>query len=375
MGSDRWLRARSCFKARVQTSASHSRRRARTRVPQQGPARTSLQAAEHVQQRGRNRGRRRDGRAQALQARAAGVPLSVHMNPVLLKPQSDTDAQVVVQGRVLCNAAADEYQSLKARLMPAVMASFGRLAADADIVLVEGAGSASEVNLRANDIANMGFSTRADVPVVVIGDIDRGGVIASLVGTKAVLPPEDARMIEAFIVNKFRGDPALFTDGMAHIAKLTGWQPLGLVPYFWDAARLPEEDALGVQRPPQAAYPGGPASSCWPIRASRTSMISTRCGSNQMSICCSSTPGRQFQATPRWSFSPAPRQPSPIWKRSPNRMGYRPARPCASRRPGARHLWRLPDAWARSQGYERHRGTAGHRTGVGTSRRRHGTHR
>ena len=193
------------------------------------------------------------GRAQALQARAAGVPLSVHMNPILLKPQSDIDAQVIVQGHVLCNAAADEYQSLKARLMPAVMDSFGRLAADADIVLVEGAGSASEVNLRANDIANMGFATRADVPVVVIGDIDRGGVIASLVGTKAVLPPEDARMIEGFIVNKFRGDPALFTDGMAHIAELTGWRALGLVPYFWDAARLPEEDALGVQRAPHAA--------------------------------------------------------------------------------------------------------------------------
>jgi adenosylcobyric acid synthase len=192
------------------------------------------------------------GRAQALQARAAGVPLSVHMNPVLLKPQSDVGAQVVVQGRVVGNAKAGAYQTLKAELMSAVLDSFGRMCAQADIVLVEGAGSASEVNLRANDIANMGFARKASVPVVLIGDIDRGGVIASLVGTKTVLPPDDAKAIEAFIVNKFRGDPALFSDGMAHIGELTGWRPLGLVPYFWDALRLPEEDALGLQRRPSA---------------------------------------------------------------------------------------------------------------------------
>jgi len=188
------------------------------------------------------------GRAQALQARAAGVAPSVHMNPVLLKPQSNVGAQVVVQGRVIGNAKAAAYQTLKADLMAAVLDSFGRLAADADVVLVEGAGSASEVNLRTNDIANMGFARRADVPVVLIGDIDRGGVIASLVGTKAVLADDDKRMIEGFIVNKFRGDPALFQDGMAHIAEVTGWRALGLVPYFQNAHRLPEEDALGIQR-------------------------------------------------------------------------------------------------------------------------------
>jgi len=188
------------------------------------------------------------GRAQALQARAAGVPPSVHMNPVLLKPQSNVGAQVVVQGRVIGNARAAAYQTLKADLMSAVMDSFGRLACEADIVLVEGAGSASEVNLRANDIANMGFACRADVPVVLIGDIDRGGVIASLIGTKAVIPTRDARMIEGFIVNKFRGDPALFEDGMAHIGDVTGWRALGLVPYFHNAHRLPEEDALGIER-------------------------------------------------------------------------------------------------------------------------------
>ena len=186
------------------------------------------------------------GRAQALQARAAGIAPSVHMNPVLLKPQSDTGAQVIVHGRVRGTLEASKYQAAKHDLMPAVLESFGLLCAEADLVLVEGAGSASEINLRQGDIANMGFARAADVPIVLIGDIDRGGVIASLVGTKAVLPAADAQMIEGFIVNKFRGDPALFESGVAHISELTGWRSLGLVPYFGDAARLPAEDALAL---------------------------------------------------------------------------------------------------------------------------------
>ena len=187
------------------------------------------------------------GRAQALQARAARVPPSVHMDPVLLKPQSDVGAQVVVQGKVLGNAKAREYQGLKPRLLGAVLESFGRLAAECDLVLVEGAGSASEVNLRANDIANMGFARAADVPVVLLGDIDRGGVIASLVGTKTVIDPADADMIVGFIVNRFRGDPSLFDDGMTFVARQTGWRALGLVPYFAAAHRLPAEDAVILQ--------------------------------------------------------------------------------------------------------------------------------
>lgn len=186
------------------------------------------------------------GRAQALQARAARVPTSVHMNPVLLKPQTDVGAQIVVQGRVVGNAKAREYQAIKPKLLGAVLDSFGRLAAEADLVLVEGAGSASEVNLRASDIANMGFARAADVPVVLVGDIDRGGVIASLVGTKAVIEPGDATMIVGFLVNRFRGDPSLFADGMTRIAQQTGWAALGLVPYFADAQKLPAEDALGI---------------------------------------------------------------------------------------------------------------------------------
>jgi adenosylcobyric acid synthase len=195
------------------------------------------------------------GRAQALQARAARAPLSVHMNPVLLKPQSETGAQIVVQGRVHGAAKAAAYQKMKPDLLPFVLASFRRLKAEADIVLVEGAGSASEVNLRANDIANMGFARAAEVPVVLIGDIDRGGVIASLVGTKAVIDADDAALIRGFIVNKFRGDPTLFADATTRIAQATGWEALGLVPFFPDARLLPAEDALALDRTP-ASKPG-----------------------------------------------------------------------------------------------------------------------
>jgi adenosylcobyric acid synthase len=194
------------------------------------------------------------GRAQALQARAARAAASVHMNPVLLKPQSEIGAQIVVQGRVHGSAKAAAYQHMKPELLPFVLDSFSRLCGEADIVLVEGAGSAAEVNLRNNDIANMGFARAADVPVVVIGDIDRGGVIASLVGTKAVIAAEDAALIRGFIVNKFRGDASLFAAGMERIAHMTGWAALGLVPFFPDAHLLPAEDALALEqtRPPKA---------------------------------------------------------------------------------------------------------------------------
>jgi adenosylcobyric acid synthase len=193
------------------------------------------------------------GRAQALQARAARVAPSVDMNPVLLKPQSEVGAQIVVQGRVFGNARAREYQSRKAELTPYVLDSFAKIRARCDVVLVEGAGSASEVNLRANDIANMGFARAADVPVVLIGDIDRGGVIASLCGTAAVLDPDDAKLIAGFIVNKMRGDPSLFAAGMTFVAERTGWAPLGLVPYFRDAHRLPAEDVFGLEASPVRA--------------------------------------------------------------------------------------------------------------------------
>jgi adenosylcobyric acid synthase len=189
------------------------------------------------------------GRAQATQARACGVAPSVDMNPVLLKPQSERGAQIVLLGRVIGQASAGEYQDLKPKLLPAVLDSFARLCEEADLVLVEGAGSASEINLRECDIANMGFARAAGVPVILAGDIDRGGVIAQIIGTKAVLDPADAKMIVGFLINKFRGDPALFANGMQSIEDLTGWPSLGLVPFCTEAARLPEEDSLALSTP------------------------------------------------------------------------------------------------------------------------------
>ena len=188
------------------------------------------------------------GRAQALQARAAGLAPCVDMNPVLLKPETDRAAQVVVQGGAATRAAAADYAALKPQLMGAVLDSFQRLSAAHDLVLVEGAGSPAEVNLRARDIANMGFARAANVPVVLAGDIDRGGVIAQIVGTQAVIDPQDAAMIRGFLINRFRGDPALFDAGRAFIAERTGWPDLGLVPWFPDAARRPAEDAADLRR-------------------------------------------------------------------------------------------------------------------------------
>jgi adenosylcobyric acid synthase len=186
------------------------------------------------------------GRAQALQARACRVQPHVDMNPVLLKPESETGAQVIVQGKRLTTVKARDYAALKPQLMAPVLDSFRRLQAQSDLVIVEGAGSPAEVNLRAGDIANMGFARAADVPVILTGDIDRGGVIAQLVGTLAVLDPDDAAMIKGFLINKFRGDPRLFDDGYRLIEQRTGWKGLGVVPWFPHAHHLPAEDAADL---------------------------------------------------------------------------------------------------------------------------------
>lgn len=186
------------------------------------------------------------GRAQALQARAARVPLSVHMNPVLLKPQTDIGAQVVVQGTVEGNANARAYHDLKPQLLPRVLESFAIVGTGADLVLVEGAGSPAEVNLRQGDIANLGFALAARVPAVLVADIDRGGVIASLVGTHAVLEEAERAAVAGFIVNKFRGDKSLFDGGVTEIEGRTGWPSFGVVPYFDGARALPKEDALAL---------------------------------------------------------------------------------------------------------------------------------
>ncbi|WP_421873147.1 cobyric acid synthase [Pararhizobium sp.] len=188
------------------------------------------------------------GRAQWLQSMAARIPSSVHMNPVLLKPQSETGSQIIVQGKVAGQARGRDYQALKPKLMGAVMESFEIVRSGKDLVVVEGAGSPAEINLRAGDIANMGFATRANVPVVLVGDIDRGGVIASLVGTHAILPGEDRAMISGYIINKFRGDVSLFDDGIAAIGGFTGWSCFGVVPWLKSAARLPAEDSVVLEK-------------------------------------------------------------------------------------------------------------------------------
>jgi len=189
------------------------------------------------------------GRAQALQALACRVDPHTDMNPVLLKPQADRTAQLVVHGRVRGTLGTGDFRNARRPLLAEVMASYGRLRAACDIVVVEGAGSPAEINLRAGDIANMGFARAAGVPVVLVGDIDRGGVIAAIVGTRTVIDPADAAMIAGFIVNKFRGDPALFEDGYAQIESLSGWRGYGLVPWLAAAARLPSEDAVVLERP------------------------------------------------------------------------------------------------------------------------------
>ncbi len=188
------------------------------------------------------------GRAQAVQAQAARIPASVHMNPVLLKPETETGAQVVVQGRRFGSLQARDYGARKAELLPFVLDSFARVSADADLVLIEGAGSPAEINLRVGDIANMGFAEAADVPVILLGDIDRGGVIASLVGTHAVLEAPERARIRGFAVNKFRGDAGLFEAGAAAVVSRTGWPCLGVLPYLPAAAFLPAEDALDLAR-------------------------------------------------------------------------------------------------------------------------------
>lgn len=186
------------------------------------------------------------GRAQALQALACKTDPIVDMNPVLLKPESETGAQVIVQGKRFATMKARDYGRAKAQLLPAVLESFERLASTCDLVLIEGAGSPAEINLRDGDIANMGFAEAASVPVILVGDIDRGGVIAQVVGTKVVLSSEDAARIKGFAVNKFRGDPSLFDAGITEIENRTDWPSLGVVPWFEGAWRLPAEDVMDI---------------------------------------------------------------------------------------------------------------------------------
>ena len=188
------------------------------------------------------------GRAQATQAIACGVAPHTDMNPVLLKPQGDRTSQLIVHGRVRGTLGSGNYRAGRRALLGDVLASYHRLQAQCDVVVVEGAGSPAEINLRDGDIANMGFARAADVPVLLVGDIDRGGVIAAIAGTRAVIDPADAAMIRGFLINKFRGDPVLFDDGYRAIERVSGWRGYGVVPWLSDARRLPSEDAVVLER-------------------------------------------------------------------------------------------------------------------------------
>lgn len=187
------------------------------------------------------------GRAQALQALAARKPATTAMNPVLLKPEKDTGSQVVIRGKRVGSMSARAYFAERVRFMPEVVAAFDELAADADLVIVEGAGSASEVNLREGDLANFGFAQAVGAPVLLVGDIHRGGVIASIVGTFAVLDKDDADLIAGTVINKFFGDPSLFDAGREIIEARTGRPCFGVLPHFDTANRLPAEDVLALE--------------------------------------------------------------------------------------------------------------------------------
>jgi adenosylcobyric acid synthase len=187
------------------------------------------------------------GRAQALQAQACHTKPTVDMNPVLLKPQSDVGAQLIVRGKMVGTLDASAYGRDKRALLDVAIESYRRLAQEAQLMIVEGAGSPAETNLRKNDIANMGLAQALGLPVVLVGDINRGHVIAALVGTHVVLDAADRAMIRGFIVNKFRGNPQLFEDGVRRIVEHTGWPSMGVVPWLRDASRLPPEDGMQLE--------------------------------------------------------------------------------------------------------------------------------
>src|SRR3954467_723728 len=189
------------------------------------------------------------GRAQAMQARAAGLSPSVRFNPILLKPGSDRTSQLVVRGQVAGSVAARDYFRHRDPLAEVVSDELTSLRADFDAVICEGAGSPAEINLRATDLANMGLARAADLPVVLVGDIDRGGLLAHLFGTVAVLEPDDQQLISGFVVNKFRGDPALLAPGLQQLQTLTGRPTYGVIPYTDGLWLHTQESVSGAGHP------------------------------------------------------------------------------------------------------------------------------
>ncbi len=194
------------------------------------------------------------GRAQVVQAQAAGIEPSVDMNPVLLKPESDARSQVVVLGKAVSTMNARDYYQRKAELMHVVLESLQRLRQQYDVVVIEGAGSPAEINLRNGDLVNMGLATAVDAPVLLVGDIDRGGVFAHLVGTLELLEPEERSLVKGFIINKFRGDMSLLGNALAFLEQRTNIPVLGVVPYMHGHG-IPEEDGVVLEQPPALAEP------------------------------------------------------------------------------------------------------------------------
>jgi adenosylcobyric acid synthase len=186
------------------------------------------------------------GRAQVMQAYAAGVLPDSDMNPILLKPSGQTMTQIIVQGRVLKNESAQGYYGMKKLLLPKILQSYERLRAQYNAIVLEGAGSTAEMNLKERDIVNIEMAKRVQAPAVLVADIDKGGVFASIIGTMNLLTRKEKRLITGFIINKFRGDPTLFTDGIDFIQRKTRKPVFGLVPYFTDI-HLPEEDSVALQ--------------------------------------------------------------------------------------------------------------------------------
>jgi len=202
------------------------------------------------------------GRAQAMQARAAGLAPSVRFNPILLKPGSDRTSQLVLRGQVVDTVSAGDYFTHRDWLAAVVVDELRGLRSEFDAVICEGAGSPAEINLRATDLANMGLARAADLPVVVVGDIDRGGLLAHLYGTVAVLEPDDQRLISGFVVNKFRGDAALLAPGLAHLQQLTGRPTYGVIPYT-DGLWLDTEDSVSVVAHRVVGDPQPPRGADW----------------------------------------------------------------------------------------------------------------
>lgn len=194
------------------------------------------------------------GRAQAVQAEAAGIEPTVDMNPILLKPETDAHSQVIVKGRLYASMSFQGYRRERARLLPVIRESLAHLLASYDLVIIEGAGSPAEVNLKEDDIVNMRVAQMAEAPVLLVGDIERGGVFASLVGTVELLPPEERRLVKGFVINKFRGDHTLLSPGLVFLEGRTGIPVLGVLPYLRDL-RIPAEDSVGLEGAPTVCNP------------------------------------------------------------------------------------------------------------------------